>query len=179
MDCGCSITGCIHCGYCRWSNYKTQDQWFNTSPIIIDTNLKQEDHYADFWKSFEHLWRHSPTRPAVWGSFHQPRLHAVGVGFIQEPVVERRAFGNTGRYAGCFAGQLFQQSGITVYGGERDDLTAQEEEEIEAQCQRFRKACLSEWCKNESHPFFKKFFETDAIFSHHFTPIQVKPFDIK
>ena len=29
-------------------------------------------------------------------------------------------------------------------GGERDDLTEQEEEEIEAQCQRHRKACLSE-----------------------------------
>ena len=29
-------------------------------------------------------------------------------------------------------------------GGERDDLTEQEEEEIEARCQRLRKACLSE-----------------------------------
>ena len=29
-------------------------------------------------------------------------------------------------------------------GGERDDLTEQEEEEIEVQCQRLRKACLSE-----------------------------------
>ena len=28
-------------------------------------------------------------------------------------------------------------------GGERDDLTEQEEEEIEAQCQRFREECLS------------------------------------
>ena len=28
-------------------------------------------------------------------------------------------------------------------GGERDDLTEQEEEEIEAQCQRLRNACLS------------------------------------
>ena len=28
-------------------------------------------------------------------------------------------------------------------GGERDDLTGQEEEEIEAQCQRLRNACLS------------------------------------
>ena len=26
---------------------------------------------------------------------------------------------------------------------------------------------------------FKKFFETDAIYPHHFTPIQVKPFVIK
>ena len=29
-------------------------------------------------------------------------------------------------------------------GGERDDLTEQEEEEIDARCQRLRKACLSE-----------------------------------
>ena len=31
-----------------------------------------------------------------------------------------------------------------LLGNERDDLTEQEEEEIEAQCQRLRKACLSE-----------------------------------
>lgn len=31
-----------------------------------------------------------------------------------------------------------------LLGDERDDLTEQEEEEIEAQCQRLRKACLSE-----------------------------------
>ena len=29
-------------------------------------------------------------------------------------------------------------------GGERDDLTEQEEKEIDARCQRLRKACLSE-----------------------------------
>lgn len=29
-------------------------------------------------------------------------------------------------------------------GGERDDLTEQEENEIDARCQRLRKACLSE-----------------------------------
>lgn len=31
-----------------------------------------------------------------------------------------------------------------LLGNEQDDLTEQEEEEIEAQCQRLRKACLSE-----------------------------------
>ena len=31
-----------------------------------------------------------------------------------------------------------------LLGNERDDLTEQEEEEIEARCQRLRKACLSE-----------------------------------